>query len=121
MPDKVTPRQKRAVVQRAQGCCEYCRSQARFSTQPFSIEHIKPSSQGGETTLANLALACQGCNNPKYTKTNSLDPATGEVVALYHPREERWRDHFFWNYDFTVIVGITPAGRATVEALQLNR
>ncbi len=26
-----------------------------------------------------------------------------------------------WNEDFTVVVGITPTGRATVEALHLNR
>jgi 5-methylcytosine-specific restriction endonuclease McrA len=54
---------KNKVIERAQGTCEYCRSQARFATQAFSIEHIKPQSKGGETSLDNLALACQGCNN----------------------------------------------------------
>jgi hypothetical protein len=28
---------------------------------------------------------------------------------------------FGWSDDFTLIVGLTPIGRATVEALQLNR
>ena len=38
---------KNKVVERAQGSCEYCRSQARFATQSFSIEHIIPQSKGG--------------------------------------------------------------------------
>ena len=60
---RVTAEQKQAVFERARGCCEYCRSQARFATQSFSIEHIIPRQLGGENTLDNLALACQGCNN----------------------------------------------------------
>jgi 5-methylcytosine-specific restriction endonuclease McrA len=54
---------KAEVAQRAKDCCEYCRSQAKFSPDPFSIEHIVPRSQGGETNSTNLALSCQGCNN----------------------------------------------------------
>jgi hypothetical protein len=122
MPEgQVTARQKQIVVERAQDCCEYCRSQARFAIQSFSVEHTIPRSQGGKTTLDNLALACQGCNNHKYTKTQGHDPVSGALVPLYHPRRQRWRDHFAWNDDFTLVIGLTPIGRATVEALQLNR
>ena len=109
------------MVERALACCEYCRSQARFATQSFSVEHIKPRSQDGSTTSANLALACQGCNGHKHTKTEGRDPVTGATVPLYHPRQQRWHHHFRWSGDFTMIVGLTPVGRATVEALQLNR
>lgn len=112
---------KNTIVERAQGCCEYCRSQARFSTQAFSIEHIIPLSCGGETVSDNLALACQGCNNHKYTKTKGYDPVSGKIVPLFHPRQQRWQEHFTWNDDFTIIVGLTPTGRAVVETLQLNR
>ena len=122
MPDKrATPRQRQVVAERARGCCEYCRSQARFAIQPFSVEHILPLERGGTTALDNLALACQGCNNHKYTKTEGRDPVSGDSVSLYHPRQQRWRDHFAWNDDFTLIIGLTPTGRATVKALQLNR
>lgn len=114
-------RLKQAVIHRARGCCEYCQSQARFATHPFSIEHIHPLSQGGEDTLNNLALACQGCNNYKYTKVEALDPVNGQPAPLFHPRQQYWIDHFRWADGFTHIVGITPTGRATVEALQLNR
>jgi len=122
MPEKrVTAEQKQAVLERARGCCEYCKSQARFATQSFSIEHIIPHHLGGETTLDNLALACQGCNNHKYTKTESRDPVSDKIVPLYHPRRQRWNDHFAWNDDFTLVIGLTSIGRATVQALQLNR
>jgi len=121
MSDRVTAQQKKAVAERAKGCCEYCRSQVRFAIQPFSVEHINPRSQGGETDLNNLALACQGCNNYKYNKTEDCDPMTSENVPLYNPRQQQWHDHFAWNDDFTLIVGLTPTGRATVETLQLNR
>jgi 5-methylcytosine-specific restriction endonuclease McrA len=112
---------KQTTIERARGCCEYCRSQALFSTQAFSVEHIIPVSCGGETVSDNLALACQGCNNHKYTKTIGRDLVSGEMVSLYHPRQQRWQEHFTWNEDFTLIVGLTPTGRATVETLKLNR
>jgi 5-methylcytosine-specific restriction endonuclease McrA len=64
---KLTAKQKEAIAHRASGCCEYCRSQARFSPDPFSIEHIIPRSKGGTDENGNLALACQGCNNRKYS------------------------------------------------------
>ncbi|MBI3360159.1 MAG: HNH endonuclease [Chloroflexi bacterium] len=62
----ITARQKQMVAERAGGCCEYCRSQAQFSPDPFSIEHVTPHARGGTDHLDNLALACQGCNNRKY-------------------------------------------------------
>ncbi len=117
----ITSQQKYDVVERAKGCCEYCRSQVRFAMQSFSVEHIVPRSCGGKTEFENLALACQGCNNHKYTKTKGRDPVNGDVVPLYHPRLQRWRDHFAWNEDCALIIGLTPVGRATVEALCLNR
>ncbi len=42
-------------------------------------------------------------------------------MSLYHPRKDRWREHFSWNGDFTRIIGLTPTGRATVDALRMNR
>jgi hypothetical protein len=68
-----------------------------------------------------LAWSCQGCNNRKYTSVEALDPVSGETVPLYHPRRQRWYEHFAWNEDYTVVLGLTPTGRTTVEKLQLNR
>jgi 5-methylcytosine-specific restriction endonuclease McrA len=118
---KLTAKQKEAIAHRAGGCCEYCRSQARFSPDPFSLEHITPRSKGGTDEDDNLALACQGCNNRKYNHVEARDPVSGKLVSLYHPHHQRWADHFGWNEDFTLAIGLTPTGRATVERLQLNR
>ena len=118
---RVTVAQRREVLARAKGCCEYCHSQARFSTQSFAAEHIIPRFRGGQTVLNNLALSCFGCNSHKAVKTHAVDPATGTEVPLFHPRDQSWEDHFTWGEDFTLIIGGTPIGRATVEALHLNR
>ncbi len=118
---RVNAEQRRIVAARARDCCEYCRSQSSYSTQSFSIEHIIPRDKGGATELHNLALACQGCNNHKHVKTEAPDPVNKVLVPLFHPRRQRWRDHFAWDDECRQIVGLTPTGRATVEALQLNR
>ena len=118
---RVTASQRRAVVERAQGCCEYCRSQALYATEPFSVEHIIPRYRRGENRLDNLALACQGCNNYKATKVEGIDPLTDTKAPLFHPRRELWTDHFRWSDDRTNVIGLTPTGRATVVELRLNR
>lgn len=113
--------QRARVLERAKGCCEYCLSQEQYSPDSFAVEHIIPLSRGGANTLENLAFACQGCNNRKYTNTEAVDPVTQAIVLLYHPRQHNWNDHFAWSDDYSLILGLTPIGRATVEKLQLNR
>lgn len=85
------------------------------------MEHVSPRVRGGQTTPDNLAYACQGCNNCKYDNTEGEDPLSGAIVPLFHPRRQRWRDHFVWTNQFTTIEGITRIGRATVNELRLNR
>ena len=109
------------VKHRARGCCEYCLSQEDFSPDSFSIEHVTPRKSGGTNDLDNLAFSCQGCNNRKFTATSACDPLTGEGVPLFHPRKDRWLDHFSWDEDFTQIIPLTPTGRATALRLELNR
>jgi HNH endonuclease len=109
------------VVERAVNCCEYCRTQAQYSSDSFTIDHISPRSLGGPTTAENLALSCYGCNQHKSTRVTAPDPVTMSFAPLFHPREQRWSEHFAWNDDFTLMLGLTPTGRATIEALQLNR
>ncbi len=112
---------KKQVTKRAKGCCEYCMSQEQFSSSPFSVEHIIPTSKNGSNQLNNLAFSCQGCNNYKYAKLTGFDPESNKKVKLFHPRKDKWIAHFKWNENFTVITGVTPKGRATIQALKLNR
>jgi hypothetical protein len=87
---------------------------------PLEIEHIIPESVGGPTMRENLWLACHRCNEYKGDRTEAADPLTGEYVTLFNPRTQHWHDHFAWGPDGTLVVGLTPCGRATVEVLRLN-
>jgi hypothetical protein len=92
-----------------------------LSVAIFEFEHIIPRSTGGRTEFENLCLSCPTCNRYKANCTASLDPITQQDVALFHPHRNDWADHFAWNDDATAIIGLTPAGRATIEALRMNR
>lgn len=112
---------RRAVRERAGGHCEYCLSPDDCSSAPFTIEHIVPRVEGGLDTLENLAWACGGCNGSKGTVSSALDPETEVVVSLFHPRLDRWEDHFVWGEPVFVLLGKTAIGRATILRLNLNR
>jgi HNH endonuclease len=112
---------QRAVIERAQHRCEYCQSRADYTTEPFAVEHIMPVSRGGTSELDNLAFSCSGCNGHKYNRTEASDPTDRTLVPLYHPRLQRWQDHFCWSDDHAQIIGLTFTGCATVEALKMNR
>ena len=84
----------------------------------FHMEHVVPRARGGPTILANLAWACPTCNFRKSDRKEVVDQVSGNSVPLYNPRKESWHDHFEW-HDYHVH-GLTPIGRATVIALDLN-
>lgn len=117
----VSAKLRRLVIARAQGRCEYCRCPVSHAVSSFSIEHIIPLEKGGTTTADNLALSCQGCNNHKHIKTEAVDPLTKQFAPLFHPRQQNWHKHFTWSGDFTLVIGVTLTGRATLAALRLNR
>lgn len=121
MTRKVPAPLRRAVAARAKEICEYCRCQYKFSQDSFDIEHITPQAKGGPTILENLALACHGCNSAKSDRVLVWDEINAVSVPLFHPRLHSWGEHFVWSYDFIQILGVTPIGRATVRALQMNR
>ena len=47
-----------------------------------------------------------------------VDPVSGELVPLFHPRRDRWAEHF--QFRGVRIEGLTPVGRATVHVLAMN-
>lgn len=101
--------------------CGYCRADERFTGSLLSIEHILPIAAGGPTERENLWRSCRECNERKGAQVQATDPENGEVVDLYNPRTQRWRDHFRWSEDGLLVIGLTPVGRASVAALDLNR
>jgi hypothetical protein len=87
---------------------------------PLDVDHLLPESLGGPTTRDNLWLAYSRCNDFKGGRHEAADPETGEIVPLFNPRIQTWAEHFAWLPDGAHILGRTPIGRATVEALRLN-
>jgi len=112
---------RRAVRRRARGLCEYCRSCPELTGHDFTIDHIVPTSSGGVNRSQNLCWCCFWCNNFKQAQTQAVDPRTSRLVPLFHPRLDQWEGHFKWSRDGTRMIGRTPTGRATIEALRLNR
>lgn len=105
----------------SKGYCEYCKFMQIYSHDSFVTEHIIPLFLEGSNKLDNLARACGGCNGFKHTFVSAVDPISKKTIPLFHPRKEKWENHFTWSTDFLRIIGLTPTGRATVTRLQLNR
>ena len=107
------------VRQRAGNRCEYCRlRQEDEEENPFHIEHIIAQQHGGTDALENLALACSWCNAVKGPNLSSIDPDSGELTRLYHPRKDRWAKHF--RREGPYILGLTAVGRTTAWLLRFN-
>ena len=116
------PRTVRQQVRtRARDRCEYCRHPASYSSAPFVCDHVLPRVRGAGNTLSELAWSCPGCHSHKYDKIRAPDPQTGRTISLFNPRRQSWVRHFAWSDDLMRIIGRTATGRATVEALRLNR
>lgn len=56
--------------------------------------------------------------NIKGSDIASVDPAAGNIVPLYNPRQDRWLEHF--QLIGAQIIPMTPTGRATIRLLQLD-
>ncbi|MCI0359868.1 MAG: HNH endonuclease [Planctomycetaceae bacterium] len=122
MDRKAIPRRVRERVRaRAGKRCEYCQHLDEFECTPLACEHVIPRSLGAGDTFDELAWSCIGCNGHKSNKTEEIDPHTGRVVPLFNPRRQSWRRHFRWSENYLMIEGRTATGRATIQALQLNR
>jgi hypothetical protein len=110
---------RRLVIQRAAGRCEYCGLSQEGQEATFHTDHVIPVAVGGQTVAENLALACVSCSLRKAARQTAIDPQSGKEVALYNPRRDAWHEHFRW--EGVYLVGLTAAGRATIEALDMNR
>ena len=109
----------RALVrERADNRCEYCLIHQEDVGFPHQVDHIVSRKHGGLSTLENLAYACVLCNRHKGSDVASIDPDTGQAVLLFHPRRDRWADHF--RLDGERILPISVVASVTVQLLRLN-
>jgi hypothetical protein len=107
------------VRSRAAGLCEYCRIPEQQTLAEHEIDHVIALKHGGQTIEDNLALCCAICNRYKGSDIASIDPDTGVVTALYHPRRNVWQEHF--EVRGAEIFGSSACGRATVRLLRMNQ
>jgi hypothetical protein len=110
---------REALRNRAGGRCEYCHMPEQFSTLRFQQDHVIAQKHRGVNALENLAWSCPECNARKGSDLTGIDPVTGRLDRLFHPRLDLWDDHFQWNGP--ELVGKTIIGRITVALLQINR
>lgn len=107
------------VIARSDNRCEYCQLSQLGQEAAFHIDHVVPKAVGGQTTTNNLALACVSCSLRKGAKQTGVDPNSGDQIPLFNPRTQAWSEHFHWERE--KIIPRTPAGRATIAALAMNR
>ena len=98
--------------------CEYCHVPDDDPFLPHVADHIVARQHGGTAEIENLALCCGRCNRHKGPNLSGIDPHTGQIVRLFHPRTDRWHEHFA--YRGAVLEGLTDVGRTTIAVLAIN-
>jgi hypothetical protein len=106
------------VIERAKECCEYCLVSQLTDAGLHQIDHPIALKHGGQTVSENLALACVDCNLHKGSDLATIDWESEELIPLFNPRKQHWRDHF--QLEGAQIAGITAMGQATLRLLRLN-
>jgi len=123
----------RMVVQaRARDACEYCLMPTRGR---YEVDHIVPVSQWSAYLAGNLMIrpverdrsvdhldnfswSCSYCNS---FKGDRVSGRVGQrVYRLFHPRRDRWEDHFMLRDGLFLVRGVTGIGKATERALAFN-
>jgi len=109
---------REVVWNRAGGCCEYCGWPQSLTVLPHELDHVAAQQHHGPTDESNLCLACALCNAHKGPNLSGIDPQTGQLTRLFHPRNDFWPDHFRWRG--AMLEGLTDVGRVTIDVLDIN-
>lgn len=118
MAETISTALRQVIFDRAEGRCEYCLLAQTVVAHKHEPDHIIPKQHEGQTTAANLALACARCNRYKGYNVGSFDPESGQLVPFFHPRRQIWSEHFY--LDGAIIQPLTPEGRVTAKMLHFN-
>jgi len=114
----ITEALRNEVARRAHYRCEYCLIHEDDLAFRPHIDHIVSRKHGGHSDIENLAYACVLCNRSKGSDVAAVDPRSGEIVRLFHPRENLWADHF--ELDGCSIRALSGIGGATSALLKFN-
>lgn len=106
------------VVGMADHLCEYCLIHEDDSFFGCEVDHIISEKHGGPTEISNLAYACMFCNRHKGSDIGSIVRTTGAFCRFFHPRTDRWSEHF--GLVGVTIRTVTDIGEVTARILDFN-
>ena len=118
MSSYVSAALRRVVVARADGLCEYCLIHEDDTVFGCEVDHVISAKHGGTTDADNLAYACAFCNRAKGSDIGSVVQGTGLYVRFFHPRLDRWTEHF--RLDDVMIRALSDIGEVTARLLAFN-
>jgi hypothetical protein len=107
------------VVARAEGLCEYCLIHEDDTFFGSEVDHVISEKHGGATEAENLACACLFCNRHKGSDVGSL-LTHGGFSRFFHPRSDRWAEHFALADDGITIEPRTEIGLVTARIFGFN-
>lgn len=94
-------------------CIRMIRRLRRFMS---STSFLKFTAAAMLSTISPLRASIAICT--KGTNLTGIDPETSEITELFHPRRQRWEDHFEWQGIY--LIGKTATGRTTIRVLNIN-
>jgi HNH endonuclease len=109
---------RREIRDAARNACEYCLIHEEDTFFGLEIDHVIAEKHGGVTMFNNLCCACLTCNRYKGSDIATINLETQDIVRLFHPRRDAWREHFA--LQGPRIVGVSAVGDATTRLLKLN-
>ena len=105
----MTQELREQIIERDQSICQICHKKCR--RDEIEIDHIKPVSKGGKTTISNLQVLCSTCNRQKSNKW--LEDMSGIYQSISNkPKvtenyEKKW-DDFNKKYNETKYNNLLP-------------
>ena len=114
----ISDKLREQVENKANNLSEYCLIPIEETYFGGEIDHIISLKHNGETTLENLALACQPCNRNKGSDLGS-NSQTNILTRFYNPRIDVWSEHFQINENAEIIPS-TEIGEVTITILKFN-
>lgn len=112
MPRQAVKFNRRNIFARDRNQCQYCGK--FFPTTELSLDHIRPRSQGGETSWLNIVCACIDCNirkggrTPEQAGIRLIRPpfkpkrSPQMTIKLTNPKYHTWKsfiDEAYWSVD----------------------
>ena len=112
LPQQTVKLNRRNIFARDRNQCQYCGR--RHATSELSLDHVRPRSQGGETTWQNLVCCCVRCNARKGGRTpqqaglslrrKPVQPRRNPVISLRMGTDKyaSWRaflDNAYWSVE----------------------